>query len=114
MSAVEIIPQITDPLGASWDQPERKDILVDQTHAVMTLTTFLSLSEYSCSNPSGIYPGKMWKRHDGAFDREFIARGGKPKWLLCWFGESKKGPEFCSNNYREILLADCDIDKVAA
>jgi hypothetical protein len=105
MSA-HVIPPITDPLGSAWDQPPVTEILIDGTHALMTLATFESLSEYSASKPTGVYPGKMWKRYDGAFDREFLARGGKPTWLLCWYGESRIGPGYCSNNYRQILLSD--------
>jgi hypothetical protein len=48
----------------------------------------------------------MWKRHNGAHDFDFLRRGGKPEWLLCWYGVSNKGPDFVSNNYRIILLAD--------
>lgn len=98
------IPLITDPLGRSWQQPARHLIEIDATHALMDQATFDGLAEYSASNPSGVYPGKMWKRHDGAFDYDFLRKGGKPVWMLCWYGESKIGPGYCSNNYRTILL----------
>lgn len=101
--ALEVIPPITDPLGRSWDQPDRRLILIDDTHALMTRDTFDALAEYSCSYPSGVYPGKMWKRHDGAFDARFLARGGKPIWMLMWFG-NHADPTLCSNHSRLILL----------
>jgi hypothetical protein len=101
-----IIPSITDPLGSSWEQPAISQILIDDTHALMNTSTFKSLKEYSASNPSGVYEGKMWKRHDGAHDFDFLKRGGKPKWLLCWYGYSLIGPGYVSNNFRIILLAD--------
>ncbi len=99
-----IIPPIMDPLGRHWDQPKTSEILIDDTHAIMTRRTFDSLKEYSCTNPTGVYPGKMWKRHDGVFDYEFLASGGKPVWQLRWYGESEKGPEWCSNHSRDILI----------
>jgi hypothetical protein len=69
----------------------------------MDKATFEELEEYSCSFPTGVYEGKMWKRHDGSFDRAFIARGGEPVWLLMWFGPSDD-PNKCSINSREIIL----------
>lgn len=90
------------------NRPATSNILIDDTHALMTRRTFEDLPEYSATNPTGAYEGKMWRRHDGAFDREFLARGGKPVWLLCWYGESEL-PDFVSNNSREILLADDDV-----
>lgn len=101
----EPIPLMTHPLGRSWDQPSREEILLDETHALMSRATFDQLAEYSGTNPTGAYEGKMWKRHDGLFDFRFLARGGRPVWLLCWYGRSDK-PGFVSNNSRKILLAD--------
>lgn len=118
------IPPITDPLGAHWDQPDRASILIDATHALMTVATFKALHEYSCSNPSGVYEGKMWRRHDGVFDPIIPLHirqshewgkpemfpdytGPRPVWLLCWFGPDRNGDKgFVSNNYRKILLVD--------
>ncbi len=103
--APDAIPPITDPMGKNWEQPDRSRILIDSTHALMSLGDFNRLCEYSATNPSGVYVGKMWKRHDGIFDREFLRCGGKPRWLLCWYGPDPM-PGYCSNNYREILLID--------
>lgn len=99
-----VIPPITHPLGQHWEQPNPSEIEIDDTHALMSRATFDALPEYSCSNPSGVYEGKMWKRHDGAFDIEFLARGGQPVWMLCWFGVSER-PDCVSNNSRKILVA---------
>lgn len=108
-SSLSPIPPITDPMGAGWRQPKRAAIEIDEVHALMSRSTFDALAEYSASNPSGVYPGKMWRRHDGAFDRRFIESGGKPVWILCWFGFSERGPDFCSNNSRLIILSDGDL-----
>jgi hypothetical protein len=97
------IPPITHPLGKSWQQPSPQDILIDDTHALMSQETFKALAEYSCSTPTGVYEGKMWKRRDGAFDKEFLAGGGKPIWLLCWFSLSET-PNMCSTNSRKIII----------
>lgn len=104
IESADDIPPITDPLGRHWGQPDRTEILIDGTHAVMTTRTFELLAEYSATNPSGVYEGKMWRRHDGLFDPRCLPKDRR--WLLCWFGFSKIGPGFVSNNYREILIAD--------
>lgn len=88
-----MIPPITDPMGAYWNQPSRDDILVDEQYAVMTMPTFTALLEYSTSLPSGVYDGKMWRRTD---------RESCVNWLA-WYGPSDK-PGMCSISHREILL----------
>jgi hypothetical protein len=104
-------PPITEPMGRNWNQPPITAIEIDDTHALMSRRTFDQLAEYSASLPTGVYSGKMWKRHDGVFDAGFIHSGGKPEWLLCWYGESGKGPDWCSNNYRKIILSDGEFPK---
>lgn len=100
-----VIPPMTHPYSKHWKQPPAEMILIDDTHALMNKRVFDQLAEYSASQPSGVYEGKMWKRHDGAFDREFLARGGKPEWYLCWYGYDND-PNMVSNNYRKILIVD--------
>lgn len=48
----------------------------------LTDREFFALPEYSTSLPTGTTPGKRWRRLDGAHDRAFIARGGKPRWQV--------------------------------
>lgn len=55
------IPPITNPLGCHWEQPRRSEILVDDECALMTRTSFDMLADYSGSQPSALYNGKMWK-----------------------------------------------------
>lgn len=93
---------MTHPLGQHWKQPEREMILIDDTHALMSKATFEKLSEYSCTIPTGVYEGKMWRRHDGIFDPHCPVE--KRRWLLGWFGFSDDLDK-CSNNFREIILA---------
>lgn len=96
------IPPITDPLGKYWDQPDTSKILVDDTHAVMSQATFEQLAEYSTTNPSGVYHGKMWRRHDGAYDRR--PNAPPPVWLLMWYGVDPD-PAFVKNCHRKIIIA---------
>ena len=95
------IPPITDPMGSGWDQPSRSDIDFINGRAVMTKATFDKLPEYSASLPSGVYEGKMWKRLDGRHDP--TARKEDIRWLLMWYGPSKK-PDQCSINHLPITI----------
>jgi hypothetical protein len=69
------IPPMTHELSRHWKQPPREAILVDETHALMELGTFEQLAEYTLTDPSGVYPGKMWR-----------CDSHKGWWALCWYG----------------------------
>lgn len=86
-----VIPPMTDPLGKHWEQPPRSDILVDDTHAVMSPSTLRRLYEYSSSIPSGVYNGKMWSSCPGGI------------WWLNWWGPGPE-PNTCWHHGRKILL----------
>lgn len=86
---------MTDPMGKYWNQPKTEDILIDDTHAVVTADTFDQLANYSHSIPTGVYPGKMWKCAGKDGDIIF--------WWLRWYGISDK-PNHCSFNERIILI----------
>ena len=103
-SIISIIPVMDHPLSKHWSQPNRNLIEIDDTHASMSQSTFESLKEYSCSDPSGVYPGKMWKRNNGVYDPQFLAGGGKPYWCLCWYDVSEKGDDWCSTKLRRIVI----------
>lgn len=90
-----MIPPITDELGAYWQQPPLSDLLVDETHAVMTERTLQALAEYSATIPTGVYPGKMWRR--AIYSGKTVTG-----WLLCWYGSSDWLN--CSVQHREILV----------
>lgn len=89
------IPPMTDPLGRYWNQPSVDQITLDDTHALMDGRAFNGLANYSASLPSGVYPGKMWKAvfNDGTAQ-------------LRWYGIVEGRPDICSNNCREILVAE--------
>jgi hypothetical protein len=46
------------------------------------LAQLAQLPEYSCSRPTGVTPGKRWRRHNGAHDPHYIKQGGKPYWVI--------------------------------
>lgn len=75
VTGMDIIPEMTDPLGKHWSQPDRKAIVILNGIAVMGITSYMKLMEYSTSYPSGVYPGKMWKRINSGTH------------YLCWYGE---------------------------
>lgn len=99
-----MIPPITHPLGRGWRQPDSSSVIVTDTHALITERVFDDLHEYSGSQPSGVYEGKMWKGEwqPLTVDGTFIHTG---KWWLRWFGYSDKA-DCVSNNQRRILILD--------
>lgn len=92
LSKKNVIPEITDPLGRAWRQPDKKKILIDDHHAVMNKKEFDELSEYSATLPTGVYEGKMWR---------LLSDDNKN--YLYWYGASDN-PKKCSVNSREIIL----------
>ena len=107
--AVHVIPAMTDPLGKYFRQPRREAILIGQDTAFMSRATFDALPEYSTTNPSGVYPGKMWKAELFGYVRtgEYTKRNswqGTGVWELRWFGIVPGNDKVCSNNSRVIVL----------
>ncbi len=87
------IPPITHPLGLYWEQPDRNRILLDEKYAVMDLEVFEELLEYSYSNPTGKYLGKMWKGKQAG------------RWFLFWY-DKDADPAYLAIPNREILLIE--------
>jgi hypothetical protein len=102
------IPPMTHPYASSWSQPDQSRMAIDDTYAIMDRRTFLELEEYSATMPSGVYEGKMWRRHNGSFDRSPDRK--PPVWLLVWYGRSDR-PNVVSNNWRKIILSDANIEE---
>jgi len=90
---LNVIPLMLDPLGKHWEQPDRTNIELTDKHAVMNESSFKALHDYSCSMPTGVYNGKMWK------DK------GEKDWFLKWYGLSHI-PDRCSINSRKIIIKD--------
>lgn len=71
-----MIPAMTDPLGRYWDQPsDIRDAPMDEETVLLTPAQFKDLYEYSTSIPTGVYPGKCWKRIE------------RKRTLLVWYGD---------------------------
>lgn len=86
-----MIPVMDDPLGKYWDQPcDIRSAPMDETHVLLTEQQFRDLHEYSATLPSGVYPGKCWKRKEQS-------------WLLVWFGIAAD-PTSCTIEHRLILI----------
>lgn len=85
------IPVMDDPLGNYWEQPrDIRAVEMDTTHVLLTPRHIRQLCEYSRTYPSGVYPGKCWRRVES--DRH----------LLVWYGDET--PEgLCPILFREIL-----------
>ena len=103
-------PPITHPMGSGWRQPDPSRMAFDETHVVLFERDFFELHEYSTSLPSGVYGGKMWRRHDGAHLAAQYRRQGvdlrfapEPAWLVCWF-EPCADPSKCAVATRKVLL----------
>jgi hypothetical protein len=89
------IPRITNGLvGPAWRQPDRNLITVTDTHAVMKKEVFESLAEYSRSYPSGVYPGKMWRRME------------PDSRLLCWYDLTSDDPTRCTVHFRPVIYQE--------
>lgn len=84
------IPVMDDPLGKHWEQPaDIRQVLMDETHVLLTPQQFARLYDYSATFPSGVYPGKCWRRHEPG------------RLLLVWYGEET--PEHqCPIDFRQI------------
>jgi len=94
-NASEIIPPITHELGKHWEQPNLDGILISDNFALFkNQSDIKKLSEYSTSNPSGVYEGKMWL----AIDTSKVL-------LLSWYGVGEQ-PNVCTINRRQIILAN--------
>lgn len=88
-----VIPDIDDPLGKYWKQPETKEIILNGGLAIMNRAAFEKLHDYSNSRPSALYIGKMWKERFGA------------DWILRWCSTSYKGAEYIEINLRLIVVS---------
>lgn len=77
-----------------WEAPDRSEILaIDKDYVLMKQDTFDRLLDYTNSEPTGKYNGKMWK-----------AKNRKGEWFLCWFNHQTKKYQY--TNYRKILILD--------
>lgn len=86
------VPPMTHPWGKSWLQPDPSTFEFDDKHVLMRQEDFDRLLDYSKSQPSGAYEGKMW--------RSYYPKEG---WWLHWF-EASEDPKMCRRNGRMIIV----------
>jgi hypothetical protein len=94
------IPDMKDPLGRYWDQPDKSEILIDEECAVMTLATKNKLANYATSTPSGVYAGKMYQR-----DLTGWTKDPGPA-MLCFMFEVAEDPGYIYTRKLPILLIE--------
>lgn len=92
-NGMDVIPEMTDPRGKHWTQPDRQMIFIRGGVAHMTKQDFSKLSQYDTSMPSGVYPGKMWKRLE------------KDKFYLVWYEDKpESNGKLCNIKYLPIQV----------
>jgi hypothetical protein len=89
------IPPMTHELGAYWEQPDPKDIRLEDGLAFMEKATFRKLAQYDTTLPTGVYVGKMWK-----------CKVEDDEWWLRWFIDSETNPANCTMKQALILVTD--------
>lgn len=92
-----VIPEMTHPLSEHWDQPDRRNLIFVGDKIHLTRPVWDALCSYDCTDPSGVYEGKMWRArgvdHKGAWQQ------------LRWYGHSKN-PNNCSCNARDVVVCE--------
>lgn len=86
-----------DPMARNWDQPDHTQFIWMADAVFVTPEQYEALHGYDCSNPTGCYPGKCWRRDE----RKFIDLNGHE--YLLWFGYGKDD-NHCSNNHRRLFV----------
>lgn len=88
---IATIPEMTDPMGKHWVQPEDiRDAEMDDSHVLLSSAQFGELMEYTHSLPSGVYPGKCWKCDC------------RQAYYLMWYGP-ENAENMCAVLSREII-----------
>lgn len=95
MNGNDLIPEMSHPLGKHWEQPDRQMIFMREGKAHLDAQDFHKLKSYDSSLPSGVYPGKMWKRTNSDVS------------YLCWYGEDKNG--HCTIHHMPIEVAQAEL-----
>lgn len=89
----ELIPPV-DAKYINCNPSLRNDILaIDKDYAIMTKETLAKLPDYTNSEPTLEYNGKMWK-----------AKTRTGEWMLCWCNNADG--VYIDINYRQVLIMD--------
>lgn len=93
-----LIPVMDDLLGRHWNQPADIRIApMDDKNVILTSGQLERLHEYSSSTPTGVYPGKCWKRVEGK------------RTLLAWYGDETL-EHSCPILFREVIITDIHVN----
>jgi hypothetical protein len=71
-------------------------IVLTETTATMSLNAFGRLDDYSCSSPSGVFIGKIWKAH--------IPFGGRGHWVLRRYAPHATDPDLATIETRKLYI----------
>lgn len=101
------IPEMTDPMGRHWQQPDRSRIQAkDDMNVYVSREDFDRILVYNSSYPTGVYPGKMWRRLIEDRQVDLALELGKEHrqhvWALFWYGDDDQGR--CSINWAYLHL----------
>ena len=91
----------------------KRDAFIDRLPVIrLRPIEFTSLSEYSCSLPTGTTPGKRWRRLDGAFDHAWKAAGGVPRWIVGEYAAIPGDPKNIKINwYRPVICIPATMNR---
>ena len=83
--------------------PKEREFLKNLPVKKISRKAFDSLYEYSCTNPTGVFPGKVWKRNLNAYTfgemmTTPLRRPKRPLWILCKYVTTKPG--FCGIEFQ--------------
>lgn len=93
---MNIIPPMTDAHGKYWVQPDPRGFVLDDNYVLMEKLDFDLLPDYTNSEPTGKYNGKMWKGRFQTLKGE--------KWFLMWCHDENKLSNQIYISSREILV----------
>lgn len=93
---MNIIPPMTDAHGKYWVQPDPRGFVLDDDYVLMDKLDFDLLPDYTNSEPTGKYNGKMWKGRFQTLKGE--------KWFLMWCHDENKLSNQIYISSREILV----------
>ncbi len=67
----------------------------------LTKEEFEEMGEYSCTQPTGVYNGKRWKRDENAYN----PYNGRSAWLMGEYAPSPSAPDtHCVTKWSRIAL----------
>lgn len=115
---VNIIPPVEYPNGTLEEQPDAKNIILDDDYALMSKDVFDRLPDHSCLNPRSEPARNFFDRHaeytnaipaekyNGRMWKTALCKMGGPVWVLGWCHNKDLKTNTIFTSYREILIID--------